>query len=52
MYLIYFYIKQHLHVNFYKKPANTTLGKYSDALPVEKARKMAQVLIGHIVDGD
>jgi hypothetical protein len=28
-----------------------TLGKYSDALPVEKARKMAQILIGQIVDG-
>jgi integrase len=28
-----------------------TLGKYSDALPAEKARKMAQVLIGRITDG-
>ncbi len=33
------------------KVKRITLGKYSDALPVEKARKMAQVLIGHIVDG-
>lgn len=33
------------------KVKRITLGKYSDALTVEKARKMAQVLIGQIVDG-
>lgn len=33
------------------KVRRITLGKYSDALPVEKARKMAQVLIGKITDG-
>lgn len=33
------------------KVRRMTLGKYSDALPVEKARKMAQVLIGKITDG-
>jgi integrase len=33
------------------KVKRITLGKYSDALSVEKARKMAQVMIGQIVDG-
>lgn len=33
------------------KVRRITLGKYSDALPVEKARKKAQVLLGQIADG-
>src|SRR5476649_987231 len=33
------------------KVKRITLGKYSSALPVEKARKMAQIMIGQIVDG-
>lgn len=34
-----------------RKVRRMTLGKYSDALPVEKARKKAQVLLGQIADG-
>lgn len=33
------------------KVRRITLGKYSDALPVEKARRKAQVLLGQIADG-
>lgn len=33
------------------KVRRITLGKYSDALPVEKARKKAQILLGQIADG-
>ncbi len=33
------------------KVRRITLGKYNDALPVEKARKKAQVLLGQIADG-
>jgi integrase len=33
------------------KVRRITLGKYSDALPVEKARKKAQILLGLIADG-
>ncbi len=33
------------------KVKRITLGKYSEALPVEKARKKAQVLLGQIADG-
>lgn len=33
------------------KVRRITLGKYNDALPVEKARRKAQVLLGQIADG-
>src|SRR5437870_12408301 len=33
------------------KVRRITLGKYSDALPVEKARRKAQILLGQIADG-
>ncbi len=33
------------------KVRRITLGKYNEALPVEKARKKAQVLLGQIADG-
>jgi integrase len=33
------------------KVRRITLGKYSNALPVEKARKKAQILLGQIADG-
>lgn len=33
------------------KVKRITIGKYSEALPVEKARKKAQVLLGQIADG-
>lgn len=33
------------------KVKRITIGKYNDALPVEKARKKAQILLGQIADG-
>ena len=33
------------------KVRRITLGKYSDALTVEKARRKAQILLGQIADG-